>query len=156
MMHITALIVLSVLLVLYSLQALAKFVIWLTLPYSKRIERISSYYNKDSRTIGIYDTVSLVSLILLVALLLVVGYEPINFLTGLIVGMLLIQTFFHRFDRPLSPERAPTPPAPVRKIMSFAIQDAPLLAWPEMLVISVLLVGGLVGLAVAVMTQFAS
>lgn len=152
-MAIVATIVLAILLVLYSLQALAKFTIWLLVPYSARIRRISSYYDKDSRTISIYDTVSLLSLVLAVALLLVVGAEPISFLTGLIVGMLLIQTFFHRFDRPLAPDRSPASPAPVRKMLSFAIQDTPLLAWREMLVIAILLVGGLIGLGWAVVSR---
>jgi hypothetical protein len=152
-MAVIATIVLAILLVLYSLQALAKFVIWLLVPYPARIRRISSYYDKDSRTISIYDTVSLLSLVLAVALLLVVGAEPISFLTGLIVGMLLVQTFFHRFDRPLTPDRAPVSPAPVRKVLSFAIQDAPLLAWREMLMIAVLLVGSLVGLGWAVVSR---
>lgn len=155
-MDVVATIVLAILLVLYSLQALAKFVIWLLVPYSTRIQRISSYYDKDSRTIGIYDTVGLFSLVLAVALLLIVGAEAISFLTGLIVGMLLIQTFFHRFDRPLAPERAPAEPAPVRKILSFAIQDAPLLAWREMLLITILIVGGVAGLVWAVVTRLSA
>ena len=72
-MAIVATIVLAILLVPYSLQALAKFTVGLLVPYSARIRRISSYYDKDSRTISIYDTVSLLSLVLAVALLLVGG-----------------------------------------------------------------------------------
>ena len=50
---------------------------------------------------------------------------------GLIVGMLLIQIFFHRFSRPLGPDQAPQPPTPPRKLMSYAIQANPGLAWLE-------------------------
>jgi hypothetical protein len=64
--------------------------------------------------------------------------HDLSFITGLVVGMLLIQIFFHRFEKPLAPERAPEPEAPPRKVMSYAIQAQPGLAWREILVMTAL------------------
>ncbi|WP_220449277.1 hypothetical protein, partial [Nonomuraea mesophila] len=52
----------------------------------------------------------------------------------------LTQLFFHRFNRPLEPDKAPSPPASPIKSMSYAIQAGPVLAWRELLVQTVLLV----------------
>lgn len=144
---------LSVLLVLYAVQALAKFVIWAAVPYDTRIRKISTYYDRDNKIISTYDTISLITLVAAVILLLLIGTEWLSFMTGLIVGMLLIQTFFHRFDRPLPADRAPQPPAPVRKTQSYAIHDAPQLAWREISVITILLIVGLVGLITTVVSR---
>ena len=64
--------------------------------------------------------------------------EELSFITGLVVGMLVIQIFFHRFDKPLAPERVPEFGAPPRKVMSNAIQAQPGLAWREILVMTAL------------------
>ncbi len=68
----------------------------------------------------------------------------LSLITGLIVGMLLIQIFFHRFDKPLPQEQAPPEsPAPPRKLMSYAIQADPGLAWREIILMTALLVWAL-------------
>jgi hypothetical protein len=66
--------------------------------------------------------------------------------------MLIIQIFFHRFDKPLTPDKAPESPAPPRKLMSYAIQSNPGLAWREIILMTALfawalyaLIGELVG-----------
>ena len=122
------------------------------MPYPTRIARIAGYYEHDARVISIYDIVTLVVIVALVLLLFVTDMQELSFITGLIVGMLLIQIFFHRFDKSLAPERAPESGAPPRKVMSFAIQANPRLAWREIIVMTALfvwalyaLVGGLVG-----------
>jgi hypothetical protein len=69
--------------------------------------------------------------------------QELSFITGLVVGMLIIQIFFHRFDKPLAPEQAPESGAPPRKVMSFAIQADPGRAWREIVVMSVLFVWAL-------------
>ena len=77
--------------------------------------------------------------VLLVGLLAWRGSEPVSFIAGLLVGMTLIQIYFHRYSATLT--EAETPPAPVSpiKIMSYAIQAAPGRAWLELTIISALL-----------------
>lgn len=63
----------------------------------------------------------------LVVLLLLTQMQSLSFITGLVVGMLTIKVFFHRFSTPLPPDKAPETPTPPRKLMSYAIQANP--AW---------------------------
>jgi hypothetical protein len=143
---------LTVVLIAFCLQGLVKFAVGFLVPYSIRIRRIASYYERDGRIISIYDTVTLVIIVALVILLFLVDMQKLSFITGLVVGMLIIQIFFHRFDKPLNPDQAPESGAPPRKIMSFAIQADPKRAWREIVVMTVLftwalyaLVRGLIG-----------
>jgi hypothetical protein len=53
--------------------------------------------------------------------------------------MLVIQIFFHRFSEPLPENKAPESSPPPRKIMSYAIQAHPALAWREIVLITALL-----------------
>jgi hypothetical protein len=148
-------IALIVLLVLYSLQSLAKFAVWALVPYETRISRIASYYAKEHRVISTYDTVTLVMMAALVVLLFLTDMHYLSFITGLTVGMLTIQVFFHRFIRVLPEERMPQTPTPPVKLVSYAIQAQPGLAWREIAFMTVLsvwalymLIGrGLLGLA---------
>jgi hypothetical protein len=133
-------VVLAILLIAFCLQGLVKFAVGFLVPYSTRIRRIASYYERGGRVIAVYDTATLVVLVVLVALLTVTGLDHLSFTTGLVVGMLTIQVFFHRFREPLPPDKAPTEPAPPRKAMSYAIQAAPALAWREIAVMTVLFV----------------
>lgn len=135
--------ILKIVLALFCVQGLVKFGAGFLVPYETRIGRIGAYYENDERVIRIYDNVILVIIIAVVALLLASGLEYLNFTAGLVVGMLLIQVFFHRFVRVLPEARAPKPPVPPIKLMSFAIQDAPQLAWREILIISILLISAL-------------
>jgi hypothetical protein len=118
-------------LIAFCVQVLVKFVVGFLVPYDTRITRISSYYQRDGRIIGIYDSITLVIIAALVVLLFLTGMHQPSFITGLIVGMLVIQIFFHRFSRPLDPNHAPEPPTAPRKLMSYAIQANPGLAWRE-------------------------
>lgn len=72
--------------------------------------------------------------------------QQLSFITGLIVGMLVIQIFFHRFSEPLPADRAPEHPSTPRKLMSYAIQANPALAWREVIVMTALLSWALVEL----------
>ncbi|WP_220447560.1 hypothetical protein [Nonomuraea diastatica] len=56
-------IVLAVLMALFFLKRLTKFALWLLVPYSIRIKRISSYYAREQRIIGVYDTVTLLCVV---------------------------------------------------------------------------------------------
>ena len=115
-----------------------KFVVGFAVPYQTRIARISSYYRRDGRIISIYDSVTLVIIIALVVLLFLTEMQPLSFITGLVAGMLIIQIFFHRFSEPLSADRTPEDGAPPRKVMSYAIQARPALAWREITVMTAL------------------
>jgi hypothetical protein len=75
----------------------------------------------------------------LVALLVAVGLEHLSFITGLLVDLTLTQVLFHRFTRPLTPDRAPPAPATPIKTMSYAIQAHPQLAWRDMILQGALL-----------------
>lgn len=108
-------------------------------PYPTRIRRIASYYERGGRIIGIYDTVTIVIVVALVVVLFVTGMHDLSFITGLVVGMLVIQIFFHRFSEPLPADRAPESSSPPRQIMSYAIQAHPGLAWREIVLMTALL-----------------
>ena len=145
-------VVLTIVLIAFCIQGLVKFAVGFLVPYRTRIARIATYYEHDGRIISIYDSVTLVIIVALVVLLFLTEMQELSFITGLIVGMLVIQIFFHRFDKPLAPEQAPESGAPPRKIMSYAIQANPELAWREIVVMTALfawalyvLIGHLVG-----------
>ena len=108
------------------------------MPYRTRITRIAAYYRRDGRIISIYDSVTLIIIIALVVLLFLTDMQPLSFITGLVAGMLIIQIFFHRFSEPLVAERAPEPEAAPRKVMSYAIQARPGLAWREITLMTAL------------------
>ena len=129
---------LTVLLIAFCLQALVKFAVGFAVPYRTRITPIAAYYRRDDRIISVYDTVTLVITVALVVLLFLTDMQPVSFITGLVVGMLIIQIFFHRFSEPLIAERAPEPEAAPRKIMSYAIQARPGLAWREIILMAAL------------------
>jgi hypothetical protein len=137
---------LTIVLIAFCLQGLVKFAVGFLVPYETRIKRISSYYERDGRIISIYDSVTLVIIVTLVILLFLVDMQELSFITGLVVGMLIIQIFFHRFDRPLVPEKTPESGAPPRKVMSYAIQARPSLAWREIFVMAALFLWALYAL----------
>ncbi|MES9542857.1 MULTISPECIES: hypothetical protein [unclassified Actinomadura] len=136
-------IILVVLLTLLTLQALAKFVAWFTVPYSSRIKRMATYYDKKHRFITVYDTVTLGLGIVIVLLAFLTGVEYLSFISGFIVGMICIQVFFHRFIHVLPEDKTPQMPTPPVKLLSYAIQAQPGLAWREIAFISILSVWSL-------------
>lgn len=137
---------LEILLVLYCVQSLAKFAVHFLLPYDKRIRQMERNYAKDHKVIARYDDITLVVQIGMVVLLFLTGVEYLSFLTGLFVGMSLIQLYFHRFIRPLADDKTPASPYPPVKLMSFAIQAQPGLAWREYLLMAVAAVWGIYAL----------
>jgi hypothetical protein len=95
-------VVLIILLIAFCGQALAKFAVWFLVPYQTRISRIASYYDRDGRIISLYDSITLIIMVALVILLMLTDMHYLSFITGLVVGMLTIQVFFHRFSKPLT------------------------------------------------------
>ena len=132
-------VVLTIVLIAFCIQGLVKFAVGFLVPYRTRIARIATYYEHDGRIISIYDSVTLGIVAAAVVLLFLTEMQELSFITGLIVGMLVIQIFFHRFSEPIDPEQAPESPAPPRKLMSYAIQANPALAWREIVVMTALL-----------------
>ena len=129
---------LIVVLIAFCVQGLMKFVVGFAVPYQTRMARISSYYRRDGRIISSYDSVTLVIIVALVVLLFSTDMQPLSFITGLVAGMLIIQIFFHRFSEPLTGDRAPEEGAAPRKVMSYAIQARPALAWREIALMTAL------------------
>ena len=54
-------------------------------------------------------------MVALVILLMLTEMHYLSFITGLVVGMLTIQVFFHRFSKPLTPDKMPESPTPAEK-----------------------------------------
>ena len=134
---------LTILLILFCVHGLFKFAAGLLLPYERRIKQISSYYEKDSKVISTYDNVMLAVIVVIVVLLFLTDVHHLSFVAGLVVGMLTIQVFYHRFNQVLPAEKAPAPPVTPNKLNSFAVQASPSLAWREILFMTVLLVWSL-------------
>ena len=138
---------LEILLILYCVQALIRFAIHFLLPYDKRIRQMERNYAMDHKVIARYDDITLLVQLVMVALLFATDMRYLSFLTGLFVGMSLIQLYFHRFIRPLPDDKKPESPYPPVKLMSFAIQAQPSLAWREYLLIALAAIWGLSALA---------
>jgi hypothetical protein len=139
--------VLAILVAIYSVHALAKFGFFFVLSYRSRRKALDRAYAGKASATKTADAVLLVFAIVLAGMLALRGADHVSFLTGLLVGMTLIQTYFHQFSAPLSDDEAPPPPSSPIKIMSYAIQAKPSRPWKESLVIACLLVWSLYGLA---------
>lgn len=87
--------VLAILVAIYSVHALAKRGFFLLSYRSRRkaLERADAGKAIATKTA---DAVLLVFAIVLAGLLGIRGADPVSFLTGLLVGMSLIQLYFHR------------------------------------------------------------
>jgi hypothetical protein len=139
-----AAIVLKVLLTLYAAYALLKFFDFFYVSRERRMVSIRRGYENDGRAIRAYDAVMLGLVVVLVVLQLAAGVHGLSFLTGLLVGMTLIQVYFHRFNQPLPKDDLPPEPVSAIKLMSWSIQAYPGAAWREIALVTVLLVGSLV------------
>lgn len=134
--------VLSILLALYVLQSLLKFAVHFLVKYETRKKKIDATYK--GRQIALYDDIVLVLMLVFVGLLFASGrMEYLSFTTGLVVGMTLIQVYFHRFSAPLPPDQTPEAPVTPIKLMSYAIQANPRRAWKEYLIMTVLFIWAL-------------
>jgi len=102
--------VLKILLTLYILYALLKFFEFFFRSDEAKMRGLRSVYSGDNRVIKVFDNVILVLMLIFVGLLFVAGVEYLSFTTGLLVGMSIIQVYFHRFSDPLPPEKSPDPP----------------------------------------------
>jgi hypothetical protein len=136
--------ILKGLLALYAAYALLKFFDFFFVSRERRMASIERGYQDDGRAIRVFDAVMLGLVMILVVLQVLAGVQGLSFLTGLLVGMTLIQVYFHRFNRQLPGNEAPPEPVSAIKLMSWSIQANPELAWREIVMMTVLLVGALV------------
>jgi hypothetical protein len=127
----------------YALYALLKFCFFAILGYDRRRKLLDTSYGGRASATRISDYLLLFIAIGLSVMLAVAGADQVSFLTGLLVGMTLIQIYFHQFSRPLAEDRLPKPPVSPIKMMSYAIQAEPGRPWKEMLVIATLLIWSL-------------
>ncbi|AYG64939.1 MULTISPECIES: hypothetical protein [unclassified Rhizobium] len=139
--------VLTILVTIYAVHALAKFGFFFVLSYRSRRKALDRVYAGKTSATKTADAVLLVFAIILAGLLGIRGADHVSFLTGLLVGMTLIQIYFHQFSVPLSSDEAPEPPSSPIKIMSYAIQARPSRPWKELVVIACLLAWSLYGVA---------
>jgi hypothetical protein len=97
--------------------------------------------------VKVFDNVMLAFTLVLLGLLFWGGVEYVSFTTGLLVGMTIIQVYFHRFSEPLPPEKSPEPPITALKMLSYSIQANPQRAWRELVLMTILFLWALYMLA---------
>jgi hypothetical protein len=139
--------ILKVLLTVYILYALLKFSEFFFRDDGPKMKGLRAVYSGGGRVIKIFDNVMLALMLIFIALLFASGVEYLSFTTGLLVGMTIIQVYFHRFSEPLPPEKSPDPPITALKLMSYSIQANPGKAWKELVLMTVLFVWALYMLA---------
>jgi hypothetical protein len=139
--------ILKILLTIYILYALLKFFEFFFRSEEAKMKGLRAVYSGGGHAIKIFDNVILVLMLVFIGLLFASGVEYLNFTTGLLVGMTVIQVYFHRFSDPLPPEKSPEPPITALKMMSYSIQASPEKAWKELLMMTVLFLWALYMLA---------
>lgn len=137
----------TVIAVALGVHIVAKFAFF-ALPYRRRRAAIDKQYGNKPHGSAASDVAPMVLTALIALILLVRGIEAVSFLGGLWIGATIIQLYFHQYHRPVAPERAAPPQTSPLKQMSYAIQDAPWRAWPQMAALSALVVFSVVVLAI--------
>lgn len=140
----TALLALKILLVFFVVYSLVKFFVFFFIKYDTRRKLLDNSYNGKTSATKIQDIFLLGMILILMGLLFISGAtEYISFITGLLAGMVLIQTYFHSFSKPLTPEESPEPPVSPIKMMSYAIEASPGKAWKQLIIMTVLFIWAL-------------
>jgi hypothetical protein len=139
---------LKVLLTVYILYALLKFFEFFFRDEETKRKGLDTVYVKgNGRVVRIFDNAILVFTLVLLALVFASGVEYLSFTTGLLVGMTIIQLYFHRFSDPLPPEQSPQQPITALKMLSYSIQANPGKAWRELTLMTLLFAWSLYMLA---------
>ena len=136
----------TIVVALLGVHILAKFAFF-ALPYARRRAALDKSYGGRSSATDVSDWIVLGFTAALAALLLVRGVEAVSFLGGLWIGATLIQLYFHRFHEPVAADRAAPEPTSPLKEMSYAIQATPWRPWPQLIVLTVLVVWNLILIA---------
>jgi hypothetical protein len=139
-----ALLILNILLIFFVVYSLIKFFVFFFVKYDTRRKLLDSSYNGKTTATKISDIFLLSMVLLLLVFLFLSGRtEYLSFTTGLLVGMVLIQLYFHSFSEPLKTEHSPEPPVSPIKIMSYGIEASPGKAWRELLIMTVIFIWAL-------------
>ena len=139
-----ALLVLNILLIFFVVYSLIKFFVFFFVKYDTRRKLLDSSYNGKTTATKISDIFLLSMVMLLLIFLFLSGRtDYLSFTTGLLVGMVLIQLYFHSFSEPLKPEQSPESPVSPIKIMSYGIEASPGKAWRELLIMTVIFIWAL-------------
>ena len=143
-MNETALLALKIVLVFFIVYSLIKFFFFFFVKYETRRKLLDNAYTGKRGATKIQDLFFLAVILIIIGLLVVSGrMEYISFIAGLLVGMVLIQLYFHSFSKSLPPEKSPESPISAIKMMSYAIEANPGLAWKELLIMTVIFIWGL-------------
>jgi hypothetical protein len=130
---------LKILLTIYIIYALLKFFEFFFRSDEAKLRGLDAVYVRGGgAVVKAFDKIITVFVLVLLALLFTSGVEYVSFTTGLLVGMTIIQTYFHEFSDPLPPEKSPQPPVTALKMLSYSIQANPGKAWKELLLMTVL------------------
>ncbi len=139
-----ALLILLILLIFFVVYSLIKFFVFFFIKYDTRRKLLDSSYKDKTSATKVSDIFLLIMLLLLLGFLFLSGStEYISFTTGLLVGMVLIQLYFHSFSEPLPSEKSPESPVSPIKIMSYAIEANPGKAWRELLIMTLIFIWAL-------------
>ena len=139
---------LKILLTVYILYALLKFSEFFCRDEEAKMKGLYAVHVKGGgAVVRIFDNGMLVFMLVLLGLLFWGGVEYVSFTTGLLVGMTIIQVYFHRFSEPLPPEKSPEPPITALKMLSYSIQANPQRAWRELVLMTILFLWALYMLA---------
>ncbi len=96
---------------IFFVYSLIKFMFFFFVKYDTRRKLLDNSYKGKTSATKIQDIFLLVMILILMGLLFVSGAtEYVSFITGLLAGMVLIQTYFHSFSKPLTSEESPEPP----------------------------------------------
>ena len=140
----TALLALKIFLVFFVVYSLIKFMFFFFVKYDTRRKLLESSYKDKTSATKVQDIFFLAVILILLGLLYLSGAtEYISFITGLLVGMVLIQLYFHSFSKPLTSEESPEPPVSPIKLMSYAIEASPGRAWKELLIMTIIFIWAL-------------
>jgi len=143
-MNELVLLALKILLVFFVVYSLIKFYVFFFIKYDTRRKLLDSSYKGKASATKVQDIFLLVMVLLLLGLLFASGAtEYISFVTGLLVGMVLIQTYFHSFSKPLTPEESPEEPVSPIKMMSYAIEANPGRAWKQLVIMTIIFIWAL-------------
>ena len=140
--------ILEIFLFVYIIYALVKFFEFFFRSDKAKQRGLEMIYERGhGRVVRIFDNVMLVVMVVVLMLLYLSGIEYLNFITGLLVGMTIIQIYFHRFSKPLPQEKLPAPPLTALNLMSYSIQANPGSAWRELLLMTLIFAWALYMLA---------
>src|SRR5271156_4194539 len=130
---------LKILLTVYILYALLKFCEFFFRDEATKRKGLDTVYVKGGgAVVKVFDNGILILMLFLLGLLFTSGVEYVSFTTGLLVGMTIIQVYFHEFSDPLPPEKSPQPPITALKMLSYSIQANPGKAWKELVFMTLL------------------